>query len=246
MTVHGDNYVLDSGKSGHARLRVISEIHDERTRALLLEAGLEAGDRYVEFGCGLGYVTRWATSIGADALGIDLSADQSRGGDRTGRGQDRVPCRKRVRPRPASGELRRRVLALAAHSPEPAGRRDAQHLRSAQARRPDGVRGSRHERDLRGAAVRLPRVRRARLRHRCHARRGLRGRSPPAPVGQRGRIRRSPRRHVSPALPHGRAQGVLELDVSRGRSQPRQAGRDDGRPVSTRSPRPCARPTTIR
>jgi len=76
MTVHGDNYVLDSGRSGHARLRVISEIHDERTRALLLGAGLEAGDRYVEFGCGLGYVTRWATSIGADALGIDLSADQ--------------------------------------------------------------------------------------------------------------------------------------------------------------------------
>jgi 2-polyprenyl-3-methyl-5-hydroxy-6-metoxy-1,4-benzoquinol methylase len=30
----------------------------------------------VEFGCGRGNVTRWATSIGADALGIDLSADQ--------------------------------------------------------------------------------------------------------------------------------------------------------------------------
>src|SRR3954447_2278831 len=76
MTVHGDDYVLDSGKSGHARVRIISEIHDDRTRALLLGAGLEAGDRYVEFGCGLGYVTRWATSIGADALGIDLSTDQ--------------------------------------------------------------------------------------------------------------------------------------------------------------------------
>src|SRR5215475_16119680 len=76
MTVHGDNYVLDAGESGHARLRAISEIHDERTRALLLGAGLEAGNRYVEFGCGLGYVTRWATEIGADALGIDLSADQ--------------------------------------------------------------------------------------------------------------------------------------------------------------------------
>ena len=76
MTAHGDNYVLDAGKSGHARLRAISEIHDERTRALLLDAGLKADDRYVEFGCGLGYVTRWATSVGADALGIDLSADQ--------------------------------------------------------------------------------------------------------------------------------------------------------------------------
>ena len=76
MSAHGDNYVLDAGESGHARLRVISEIHDERTRALLLDAGLEADHRYVEFGCGLGYVTRWATSVGADALGIDLSSAQ--------------------------------------------------------------------------------------------------------------------------------------------------------------------------
>jgi SAM-dependent methyltransferase len=76
MTVHGDKYVLDSGRSGHARLRAISEIHDDRTRALLLDAGLAAGDRFVEFGCGLGYVARWASSVGADALGIDLGADQ--------------------------------------------------------------------------------------------------------------------------------------------------------------------------
>jgi SAM-dependent methyltransferase len=76
MTAHGDKYVLDAGKSGHARLQVISEIHDDQTRALLLEAGLGPGDRFVEFGCGLGYVTRWATSVGADALGIDLSVDQ--------------------------------------------------------------------------------------------------------------------------------------------------------------------------
>lgn len=76
MAAHGDNYVLDAGKSGHERLRAISEIHDDRTRALLLDAGLTAGDRYVEFGCGLGYVTRWASSVGADAIGIDLSADQ--------------------------------------------------------------------------------------------------------------------------------------------------------------------------
>jgi SAM-dependent methyltransferase len=76
MSAHGDKYVLDEGKSGHARLRVISEIHDDQTRALLLGAGLGAGHRFVEFGCGLGYVTRWATSLGADALGVDLSADQ--------------------------------------------------------------------------------------------------------------------------------------------------------------------------
>jgi hypothetical protein len=54
MSVHGHQYVPDSGQSGHERLRTIGEIHDDRMRALLLGAGLAAGDRYVEFGCGLG------------------------------------------------------------------------------------------------------------------------------------------------------------------------------------------------
>lgn len=76
MSTHGDKYILDAGKSGHARLKVISDIHDERTHALLLKSGLSARHRFVEFGCGLGYVSRWASSIGAAALGIDLSADQ--------------------------------------------------------------------------------------------------------------------------------------------------------------------------
>ncbi len=55
---------------------MISEIHDGSTRELLLRAGLASGHRYVEFGCGLGYVTRWAGSLGAHATGIDLSEDQ--------------------------------------------------------------------------------------------------------------------------------------------------------------------------
>jgi hypothetical protein len=50
MTAHGDKHVLDSGRSGHARLQVISESHDDRTRALLLDAGLGGGDRLVEIG----------------------------------------------------------------------------------------------------------------------------------------------------------------------------------------------------
>jgi len=32
--------------------------------------------RFVEFGCGLGYVTRWAASEGARATGIDASEEQ--------------------------------------------------------------------------------------------------------------------------------------------------------------------------
>ena len=75
MTTTGDRYVL-SGKHDHDRLRVIGEIHDGRTRQLLGKAGLASGHRYVEFGCGLGYVTRWAATQGATATGIDVSEDQ--------------------------------------------------------------------------------------------------------------------------------------------------------------------------
>ena len=75
MGTIGDKYLLGSGRSDHDRLRVISEIHDGRTRDLLLRAGFVPGHRFVEFGCGLGYVTRWAASQGAHATGIDLNED---------------------------------------------------------------------------------------------------------------------------------------------------------------------------
>ena len=77
MSLIGDRYVLTgSGRSDHDRLRVISEIHDGRTRELLLRAGLVPGHRFVEFGCGLGYVSRWAAAQGAHATGIDLNPEQ--------------------------------------------------------------------------------------------------------------------------------------------------------------------------
>ena len=70
-----DRYLL-AGKHDHDRLRVISEIHDGRTRKLLTKAGLSSGKRFVEFGCGLGYVTRWAATQGASVTGIDASEEQ--------------------------------------------------------------------------------------------------------------------------------------------------------------------------
>jgi cyclopropane fatty-acyl-phospholipid synthase-like methyltransferase len=70
-----DRYLL-AGKHDHDRLRVLSEIHDGRTRELLTKAGLSSGHRFVEFGCGLGYVTRWAATQGASATGIDASEEQ--------------------------------------------------------------------------------------------------------------------------------------------------------------------------
>jgi 2-polyprenyl-3-methyl-5-hydroxy-6-metoxy-1,4-benzoquinol methylase len=73
MATLGDKYLLGSGRSDHERLRVISVIHDGSTRELLRKAGFVAGQRFVEFGCGLGYVTRWAASEGAQATGIDLN-----------------------------------------------------------------------------------------------------------------------------------------------------------------------------
>ena len=76
MSTIGDRYVLGTGRSDHDRLRVISEIHDGRTRELLVRAGLVAGHEFVEFGCGLGYVSRWAASQGANATGIDLNTEQ--------------------------------------------------------------------------------------------------------------------------------------------------------------------------
>lgn len=75
MAVVGDNYILP-GQSDHDRLRMISEIHDESTRELLRRAGLTRGSRFVEFGCGMGYVTRWAAAEGAHATGIDANAEQ--------------------------------------------------------------------------------------------------------------------------------------------------------------------------
>ena len=66
----------ESGRSDHDRLRVFSENHDSRTRDLLLQAGVVRGHRFVEFGCGLGYVTQWAAREGAHATGIDLNEDQ--------------------------------------------------------------------------------------------------------------------------------------------------------------------------
>jgi SAM-dependent methyltransferase len=43
---------------------------------LLRRAGLARECNFVEFGCGLGYVTRWAASEGAHATGIDANEEQ--------------------------------------------------------------------------------------------------------------------------------------------------------------------------
>lgn len=76
MSTIGDQHILGVGRSDHDPLHVICEIHDGDTRELLMLAGLKAGDRFVEFGCGLGYVSRWAAGLGAEVTGIDLNKHQ--------------------------------------------------------------------------------------------------------------------------------------------------------------------------
>jgi SAM-dependent methyltransferase len=70
----GDQYIL-SGRSDHDRLRMLSEMHDSETRTLLRRAGFSPACRFVEFGCGMGYVTCWAASEGAHATGIDVNEE---------------------------------------------------------------------------------------------------------------------------------------------------------------------------
>ena len=76
MPSFGDRYALDPGQSDHERLRVLCELHDPYARELLTKAGLGRAHRFVEFGCGLGYVTRWAATQAAHAVGTDLSVDR--------------------------------------------------------------------------------------------------------------------------------------------------------------------------
>jgi SAM-dependent methyltransferase len=73
MSSFGDQYVLSSGRTGQDRLRMLCEIHDPQTRELLKRAGLTASHRYVEFGCGLGYVARWAARQASWVTAVDLS-----------------------------------------------------------------------------------------------------------------------------------------------------------------------------
>ena len=75
MERFGDGYILSSGRDGHERLRLLCDVHDPFSRRLLLDAGLGPGDKFVEFGCGLGSVARWVAARAAHAIAVDLSHD---------------------------------------------------------------------------------------------------------------------------------------------------------------------------
>ena len=72
----GDQYALAAGKAGHDRLRLLCELHDPATHRLLQKVGVGPGKSFVEFACGLGYISRWASSQGAVVTGVDLSEER--------------------------------------------------------------------------------------------------------------------------------------------------------------------------
>jgi predicted O-methyltransferase YrrM len=152
MSTIGDKYLLGSGRSDHDRLRVISVIHDGRTRELLRRAGFVSGQRFVEFGCGLGYVTRWAASEGAHATGIDLNEDNllvaKELAQEAGLKDHRVSLRQHLQTRASAGKRRRVLFALADGASEQTGRCNARHPCGFEAWRSDGVRRGGCERCL--------------------------------------------------------------------------------------------------
>lgn len=73
-----ENYVLRGGEAGAARLRLINRVKWPTTERLLSTAGLQAGMRVLDLGCGGGAVTvRMAALVGAEGEVVGIDLDQS-------------------------------------------------------------------------------------------------------------------------------------------------------------------------
>ena len=75
MPDFGDRYNLPASRTDHDRLRMLCEIHDPYTHELLRRAGLGAGHKFLEMGCGLGFVSRWAATQASHVTALDLSEE---------------------------------------------------------------------------------------------------------------------------------------------------------------------------
>ena len=75
----GDDYVLATGDEGAARLHLLDEVYGASSRAVCAAAGLGAGWRVADVGCGVGDMTCWfGEQVGpsGSVIAIDVSADQ--------------------------------------------------------------------------------------------------------------------------------------------------------------------------
>jgi ubiquinone/menaquinone biosynthesis C-methylase UbiE len=71
-------YVLRGGRAGAERLRLLNRVKWPTTEALLAEAGLRAGMRCLDVGCGSGDVTlKMAAVVGTEGNVVGVDRDQS-------------------------------------------------------------------------------------------------------------------------------------------------------------------------
>jgi len=75
----GDDYVLATGDEGAERLHLLDEVYGTSSRAAVTAAGLSAGWRVADVGCGVGDMSCWlAEQVGprGSVTAIDVGADQ--------------------------------------------------------------------------------------------------------------------------------------------------------------------------
>ncbi len=74
-----ERYVLATGEAGADRLRIVHSVHGPDSEAFLQRAGLKAGLRVADIGCGVGILACWlAEQVGpeGEVIGVDISAGQ--------------------------------------------------------------------------------------------------------------------------------------------------------------------------
>jgi SAM-dependent methyltransferase len=79
MTHHAEHYILATGGKDAQRLRLLHDVYGPGTEALLRRAGLRAGLRVVEIGCGSGNTACWVAEQvgpGGSVVAIDVSPEQ--------------------------------------------------------------------------------------------------------------------------------------------------------------------------
>ena len=71
------SYIIDGGRPGAARLAVLARVRASASEDFLLRAGLKAGDRCLDLGCGSGELTSRVAELAApgEVLGVDFDAD---------------------------------------------------------------------------------------------------------------------------------------------------------------------------
>lgn len=74
-----ERYVLATGEEGERRLALVNSVHGPDTEAFLLRAGLKAGMRVADIGCGIGTISCWmgeAVGFQGAVIGVDVSEGQ--------------------------------------------------------------------------------------------------------------------------------------------------------------------------